>query len=222
MARISTAIKQNNVAVSLIEGARFNEAIPMLKALIPQFQDDLKAQAVNRDTHSEPRSVLLHHLLLQSATAMLHRRGTGCDEQDGFLYDQAVEIPQKVALETPDIATRTVSCILIFNLALALQLKAISGTTTSKAIRDRYFSNSMSLYHLVMALNASCRLFSMIILNNVALIHQEYKNHGKAKACFQRLLAIWMMSPVYPKDLEGLVYNAMGLYDTSSLPAAAA
>ena len=226
MARISVAIKQNNAAASLIERGRYNEAIKILKALIPRFQDDFKAQAAQQEeiADSEPHSILLHNLILQSASTMMDRKGTGVDEHEGFLYDQAVEIPQSrvSALETPSAA---VSIILLFNLALALHLKAIAATKEShntRAMSDRCFASSMSLYRVVAALNGSNRLLSMIVLNNVAMIHQKYKEKEKAQECFHRLLAIWTMSPVCSKDLEGMVHNAMGWYDSSALPAAAA
>ena len=204
----------------MIEQARYGEAIAKLKVLIPQFQEDLKAQAI-QNIHSEPRSVLIYHLLRQSSSVMLNRRGASPADEDGFLYDQAVEIPPKVELETYTLAASVTSSILIFNLALALQLKSIAETEGSPS-RERCFANAMTLYQLVLGLNSTSRMLSMIVLNNVALIHQQFQDHEKAQECFQRLLAIWVTSPVCPKDLEGMVYNAMGWYDTSSLPAPAA
>lgn len=227
MRRISIAVRQNDVAVSMIESGRYNDAISILKALIPQFQDDLRTHATNQDTSrtDEPSSFLMHQLLLQSANKILNRRGgANEDEQEGFLYDQPIEIPhQKVALETHAVAVTNVSCILVFNLALTLQLKAIAARKANNTrISDQCYANSITLYRLVVALNGKDRLLSMVVLNNVALIHQGYKEKEKAQACFQHLLAIWITSSENPEGFEGMVYNAMGWYNSSSLSAAAA
>ncbi|CAJ1946632.1 unnamed protein product [Cylindrotheca closterium] len=218
--RIRTAINQNNAAVSMIGSARYNEAICMLKASMRQFQKELRSHAANDNVHSEPCATAIHHLILQSATTSLLDRGDGSNDEAGFLYDQAVFIPQRVSLER-HIATHVVSSIQIFNLALALQLKA-NATKADSRLRDSCLRNAMSIYRLVMMLNGSNGLLSMIVLNNVGLIHRACKNHDRASECFSRLLAIWMVSPVCAKYLEGMIHNALGWYDTSALPAAAA
>ncbi|KAL3931159.1 MAG: hypothetical protein SGBAC_011437 [Bacillariaceae sp.] len=216
-AKIRISIKQNNIAVSMIETARYNQAIYILKAAIQKFKNELRSEVV-QEFHSEPCSAMIHHLILQSASGRIDN-GDSSDES-GFLYDKAVFIPQKVSLET-HIAFNAVSSILLFNLALALQLKA-NATKADLSRKDSCFVNSMSMYQLVMALNGSSGLLSMVVLNNVGLIHREYKDHEKEKECFDRLLAMWRVSPVRAKDLEGMFYNAMRWHNTSALPAAAA
>ncbi|CAJ1946626.1 unnamed protein product [Cylindrotheca closterium] len=218
--RIRTAINQNNAAASMIDTARYNEAICMLKASLKRFQKELRSHAAHDNVHSEPCATAIHHLILQSTTTSLLDRREDSNDDAGFLYDRAVFIPQRVSLER-HIATHVVSSIQIFNLALALQLKA-NATNVDSRLRDSYLRKSMSIYQLVMMLNGKNSLLSMIVLNNVGLIHRACKHHDRASECFNRLLAIWIVSPGWANYLEGMVHNALGWYDTVAFPAAAA
>jgi tetratricopeptide (TPR) repeat protein len=211
---INIAIQQNNIAASMIERGQYIEAINILKVMIANIRDDLRDQMV-KELRSDESESPLQQFILQS---LKDRPGQGDDIM--YMYNQAVHIPLHSATVT-DNAPAAVSSVLIFNFALALDMSA--DKTAHKALRDSHLTKALSLYRLVMALNSRSTLLCMIVLNNVGLIHRRYNDHSRAQQCFNKLLAIWMHSPVHMKHhLEGMIFNAVGWYDGTVLPAPAA
>jgi tetratricopeptide (TPR) repeat protein len=211
---IITAIEQNNIAASMIERGQYADAINILKVMIANVRDDLRDQIV-KDPHSDESETPLQQFILQSL-----KDRPGQDDDILYMYNQAVHIPLPVATVTNN-APAAISSVLIFNFALALHMSA--DQTADKEARDSRLAKALSLYRLVLALNSKSTLLCMIVLNNVGLIHRRYDDHSRAQECFNKLLAIWMHSPVHMKQhLEGMVFNAVGWYDGTIFPARAA
>jgi tetratricopeptide (TPR) repeat protein len=211
---INIGIQQNNIAASMIERGQYIEAINILKVMIANIRDDLRDQMV-KEPHSDGSESPLQQLILQSL-----KDRPGQNDDILYMYNQAVHMPLHGATVT-DNAPAAVSSVLIFNFALALHTSA--DKTANNASRDSRLAKALSLYRLVMALNSRSTLLRMIVLINVGLIHRRYNDHSRAQQCFNKLLAIWMHSPVHMKHhLEGMIFNAVGWYDGTVLPAPAA
>jgi tetratricopeptide (TPR) repeat protein len=217
---INIAIQQNNIAASMIERGQYIEAINILKVMIANIRDDLRDQMVKKNhsdesSESDESESPLQQFILQSL-----KDRPGQDDGILYMYNQAVHIPLHVATVT-DNAPAAISSVLIFNFALAQHMSA--DKTANKASRDSCLAKALSLYRLVMALNSRSTLLRMIVLINVGLIHRRYNDHSRAQECFNRLLTIWLHSPVHMRHhLEGMIFNAAGWYDGTALPAPAA
>lgn len=206
-------IKQNNFAVSLIECGQYVEATSILKVAIGGIKEELRVQMAD-ECQSEKSENAIHQCILQS----LQNRPTQ-QEDIQYMYSQAVPIPLHVAALT-DTSHAVVSSILILNFALALHMSA--DATTDVALRESRLAKTLSLYRLLMVYNSTSTLLCMIVLNNVGLLHRRYNDRERAQECFNKLVAIWMHSPVQMQHLEGIIFKAMGWYDGLLLPAAAA
>eukprot|EP00980_Cylindrotheca_fusiformis_P011036 scaffold2533_cov137-Cylindrotheca_fusiformis.AAC.24 len=211
---LHAAIHENNKAVRMIERGLFVEAINVLKLPISGIKEGLNAQGNDGSLH-EKGTHIVEQLILQSSQSHL-----GQDENVSPIYTKAVHIPFQVAASM-DTALSVVSAVLVFNLALALNM--LADETVDKTLRDSRLLKALSLYRLVVACDTGSTLLYMIVLNNAGLIHRRLDDRVMEQECFNELLAVWLESPVlYKQHMEGMASNIMGWRDGVFLAAAAA
>ena len=157
------------------------------------------------------------------------------EKYDGFVYRRPLLV-NTVNVEGHHMG-HTLSVIIMFNLALAHHLKAISvvippqsEATYFKNIQMQVLGQALRLYELAYELHENCLResimkandngrytslrFTLIICNNVSEIHRVTLNSAKYKMCLQHLMGIFCMYMVDCRvermdsnDVDGFYHN---------------
>jgi hypothetical protein len=115
---------------------------------------------------------------------------------------------------------------ILYNLALAHHLKALSSNNCAESLRRAHF-----LYELVLSLNESEGIEfniiqTMAIVNNLGQVHRTLGSQDRAQLCFQHLLSTIMfvndMHVGHELNLEGFIANVVPLILPESKCASAA
>jgi hypothetical protein len=207
-------IAKNNHAVALIEAGNYEDAISNLSHTLTTFRQ----MVINHDTTSN-ESVLKTSLdaCMESTPVSAVVRDVS-SAVDIFLYENGIAIPGNF-ISSGFHETTMVSCIIVFNLALAQHLYYRSSKPTNVA-RHSSLHKALRLYDLAFKLQREARMqdsvmFSLAVVNNVALVHRQLRDEQAATKCFEFVLSLLM----YMTDcghsnvfvLEGFFLNVSNL-----------
>ena len=148
-----------------------------------------------------------------------------CSVQDGgFIYRRPVEVDTNSIQEGHNMGVN-LSLIVIFNLALAHQLRAIDQiASTSSSADQKLLQKALQLYELAYQLHLDeCQdstnydrvgslRFTMIVSNNLGEIHRIAGRQEKHEMCLQHLLQTIMylvdsQTAIDSIDLDGFFRN---------------
>jgi hypothetical protein len=182
------AIAQNNIAVPMIESGNYQDAISILSVTLKS----LKQTLVHHGGFAAPNNVntSLNDCMTRTSPSALAVDGgiisASMQQVDFFLYDRAIAIP--VARMGPSHHDCTlVSCIIIFNLALAHHLRFCKSTNPTRQID---LTKALKLYELTMKVQRGTILIDsdllrLAALNNVGVLYRQLHNEEAATECFK-------------------------------------
>jgi tetratricopeptide (TPR) repeat protein len=214
------AIQQSNAGASLIAAGEYNTAIEeLLFALKAYKQGVVMSEA---DKIPEPVETSLDQCMAQSLAVSGHRKACLVDDNDQYMYKQAIHIP--LDIESTSQSSAMIPSLILFNSALAHHLSAMaSGNRQSpKLLR------AAKLYELAFILQRDAQLdnnvlFTLAALNNLGVVHHQLENKETATKCFQQVLSTIMLlvdcgEAEVCGHLDGFLHNVV--FETCSAPAA--
>lgn len=203
------AIFQANRSCSLIEQGEYDEAVARLSSTLSALKE-IMTQA------GEGGSIKT-----SLDQCMRNRSFPPCiDEEmkEQFVYKRTILIPADMEMNYRE--SVLACCMIIFNLAIAYQLR---GDRES-------LMRAMKLYELSFNLQRDQQfenniLFTLAIINNLGLVHRQLNDEHSAGKCFDHVLSTLM----YLTDcgqaseciLEGFFYNVTGAISEPSIAPAA-
>jgi len=217
------AIAENNRSVGLISSGDYEAAIDgqtRALSIIKKFMDLHGDQLPKTSAHRTS--------LDQCMTASCCTFEEDDDMQHEFLYQQGVVIPMDIHPDQ-DIGA-LVSCMIIFNFALACQLSASSSAGEEVVIAN--LNKAIKLYQLSFNLQRNANmdgnvLFSLAVVNNLGICHRQLHNQEDSGKCFEYVLSTLMfltdcgeVSELY-KYLDGFFFNVAHLISQPTVAPAA-
>jgi hypothetical protein len=213
------AITHNNYAASLITSAKnYIDAISHLKEALFALKtmDDLPLLQVCGDS------------LEIGFNDCMSKRLIVCDDRMDFMYRDAIVIPTNLGQRINHVPVRTMmSCIVIFNLALAHHLSAVDATvddvksTLIKALR--LYEMAVNVKRSELTKNDA--MFILAVTNNLGLLHRQLDNETVATQCFETVLATLMYLADHKEGnllpLDGFFINTSFLVSKTSVAPAA-
>jgi tetratricopeptide (TPR) repeat protein len=179
------AIAENNSAVVLFESGKSRLAIVSFSNALQAFKTIMDRSPV--EYHEQPLNTTLDQCM--AGRRISHGIGSEVDESSEpfMMYRQAVYVP--VEIECSFRASALISTMIIYNLALAHQLLAV----THKKKEQLLLSKAAKLYEYGLNLQRaedfeSNILFTLATMNNLGLIHQQLNAMDQAKNCFEHCL----------------------------------
>ncbi|KAG7352734.1 hypothetical protein IV203_008782 [Nitzschia inconspicua] len=205
------AVAEANRSCSLIEQGEYYEAIVQLtsslsalKQIMPHASDDGSIKTSLDEC-------------IRSRTAC-----SNIDEevQGQFIYERVIYYNIPTDDEISYRESVLVSCIVIFNLAIAYHLR---GDRTS-------LTKSLKLYELSFNLQKDQQfenniLFTLAIVNNLGLVHRKLNDEQSASKCFDHILSTLMYltdcGQASEHHLDGFFHNVTGVVSQPTVAAAA-
>jgi hypothetical protein len=253
MSEFYQAIVRNNHSVALLASGQYDAAIAgqthalsIIKRFMDTHGDDLPLGSdgdSQQPTDNGTVTVSLDQCMARSAAASSSsssKMAIDTDERKGgeFLYEQGIIIPTNVNLDQ-DMGAM-VSCMIIFNFALACQLCAMHAAATVQGMLDEddevrtNLNKAIKLYQLSFNLQRNARmdgnvLFSLAVVNNLGLAHRLLHNQEDSGKCFEYVLSTLMFltdcgecgGNVFEQHLDGFFFNVTSLISTPSTAPAA-
>jgi len=188
------AINQANYGASLIEAKDYGDAISNLSAALSFFKR-LMALHTNfeEDNELSPKTSLDECMKTCSPSSDVSLDVDEEAPEGQFIYHQPIHIPAKSALSYTE--GIMVSCMIIFNLAIAyhlqgLQEKDAKDITTSMV-------RALKLYELSFNLQREQQLdnnilFTLAIVSNLGVLHQQLQDQDSSTKCFEHVLSTLM------------------------------
>jgi tetratricopeptide (TPR) repeat protein len=247
-ADILRSVIYNNEGFYLVEHGLYDDAIvSFTQSLEILLQRDGVSNSdptvTNENDATEVRSKMPQHRCISTLHTHLTSRTTPKvmrDEfnpihddqhdsiQPGFVFRDPIEIPfdsvAKTSLRHGSFAK--LSIIVMYNLALAFHLSALQKSSLPRLKRARKLYELAFQMHLKESSDVTL-LFSLALMNNLALIYDMLGEHERSKMCFTNLLATMMFllesnEAHSIKQWDGLLSNVMGLIFTETEVAASA
>jgi hypothetical protein len=205
------AIIQANYSCSLVEQGDYDGAIAGLSSTLTTLKQ-IMAQA---DEEGSIKTSLDECMRTQSAC---HCSRIDEEMQGHFLYRTTISIPADVEMSYRE--SVLVSCMTIFNLAIAYHLRGDHVSLT----------RAMKLYELSFNLQRDQQmenniLFTLAIVNNLGLVHQQLMDEKSAGKCFEHVLSTLMYltdcGQASECHLDGFFHNVTGIVSQPSVAPAA-
>lgn len=190
---VQYAIFHNNRAVDLLgsEPKDYNDAIDHLKEAL----NTMKAMVRGSTTSMVDEDLLelgINDCMNKDSAAF------ACEQEASFMYHDAILIPVELGNEQNCTARSRllISCMVIFNLALANHLTAEAGFSVDGSIRDTRV-RALRLYELAFNLQReelaeNDVLFVLAVTNNLGLLHRQLDDQIASTQCFQIVLSTLM------------------------------
>jgi hypothetical protein len=229
-AAIQKAISLNNIAVYMMEAGSFKSAINNLYHSLKPFRDvsSSSEQQENETVRQRRSNLSIHQYMINSSSLERGTTSTSMDvdddeEQQHFLYNHGIRIPGTI-MDINYQECTLISCIVVFNLALAHHLYAEqvdkrSGTHQELLKAKELYEISLKMHRDISTIhgldNEDCDdddiLFLLAIFNNLGLVHQQLQNNEKSGQCFEYVLSTLMCladAGHNMKILDGFFINA--------------
>jgi len=229
---IQQAIAQNNEGVALLESGReYPEAISHFSNALSLFKVSLTGLRPKNYLSAEAGQVFKTSI----DECILGTFRTSINSKDGsqFLFRHGIQIPTDMGLAFYNERQRTtVSCMIIFNLALAHHLLSMAEGHQSKDDSSSInLGKATKLYELAFKLHRDDLqdnnnvLFVLAVVNNLGCIYRQLQDKGAASECFRHVLSILMFlvdcGQVGLFPLDGFFLNTFYLiFEPSAAPAA--
>lgn len=198
------SINHVNYAVGLIGTGKYSDAINELTLSLSSFKECMAQASIDEEGSEEecppPRTsfdqCMKQSCSASSSTSMIVDADDD-DEQDTqeeFLYKQAITIPH---FENQSYCEGVlVSCMIIFNLAVAYHLHGLSDQTNDDNGRSS-LARALRLYQLSFNLQREHEfdnniLFTLAIVNNLGLCHSQLHDEESSIKCFEHVLSTLM------------------------------
>jgi hypothetical protein len=211
MNALQVVITQANHSCSLVESGAYDAAISqfvstlsMLKKIMTQAE---KEGSIN---HSLDQFMTSQSKFLSSSTVT--------DIQGKYLYQRAIAIPTDVEMSHRE--TIMVSCVIIMNLAISYHLRGDQESLlramklyelSFNLQRDQHFENNV--------------VFTLAIVNNLGVVHQQLHDEHAAGKCFEHVLSTLMYLTFCGQAnecyLDGFFHNVLGVAAESCVAPAA-
>jgi hypothetical protein len=239
------SIARNNDSVALMASGRYEaamegqtQALSMIKQFMDTHGDGLpvsSSQQQQEESSSKHPLVIvgLDQCMAQSccsSSMKIESCSQETEEEEEFLYENGIIIPSALTLDQ-DMGAM-VSCMIIFNFALACQLCAMYSNDNDDDIITN-LNKAIKLYQLSFNLQRNARmdnnvLFSLALVNNLGLAHRLLQNQEDSGKCFEYVLSTLMFltdcgecSKLFEQQhLDGFFFNVTNLISTSTAPAA--
>mmetsp|Transcript_24119 Transcript_24119/g.44838 ORF Transcript_24119/g.44838 Transcript_24119/m.44838 type:complete len:232 (+) Transcript_24119:226-921(+) len=227
---IQQAIAENNEGVALLESGReYPEAISHFSNALSLFKVSLTGLRPKNYLSAEAGQVFKTSI----DECILGTCRTSINSKDGsqFLFRHGIQIPTDMGLAFYNERQRTtVSCMIIFNFALACQLSASSSAGEEVVIAN--LNKAIKLYQLSFNLQRNANmdgnvLFSLAVVNNLGICHRQLHNQEDSGKCFEYVLSTLMfltdcgeVSELY-KYLDGFFFNVAHLISQPTVAPAA-
>jgi hypothetical protein len=194
------SINQVNHAVSLIQAGKYSDAINGLTASLSTFKERMAQETVDGCDEELQEGSSLRTSLDQCMKSSCSS-GASCEsmilddgyiqEERFFLYKQAITIPHFKSQSCQDGVL--VSCMIIFNLAIAYHLQGLSDQEDGQSSLVR----ALKLYELSFNLQREHEfenniLFTLAVINNLGLCHCQLHDEESSHKCFEHLLSTLM------------------------------
>jgi hypothetical protein len=209
----SDAIEQNNLAVALIATGRdyAGAMMHLSTALKISKQCSMAAEQQPQNSRSCHQMASLDMCMVQTPCKPLIRRESDVSEQY-YIHRQGICIPP-CSDSQPHQDEAVVSAVVMFNLALLLQLSALDGGCK----RRGKLRKAAKLYQLLGGLHQLHRFennvgFAMATMNNLGLIYKQLKDNASANYCFETLLSSLMFSVFYGKHQQAKCVDLSGFH----------
>ena len=204
------AIQQNNSAVSLIAAGDYDAASSPLSSALKTYKQIMG----DADEHHQTVKTSLDQCMTQSPATEAKASSNKDENDQQYMYRQAIHIP--LTIESNYQASIMVSVMIIFNLALAFQLSAVSSDKKQSKLRK-----AAKLYELSFNMQQDANfennnvLFTMATVNNMGLIHHKLNDRETANKCFEYLLSTLMFLTDCVEgdvcELDGFLRNVSNL-----------
>lgn len=229
----------NNDAVDKIIAGEYQTAVRQLSSALSAFKHIMN-RAASKPSNGQCANILPGDAPISLDYCMRRQEMTGravrrCSRAEKdldlhsmnaneqyFIYQDPVRIPEQLAADTSDRASISISSLIVFNLALAIQLLA-----QSSGRNPAMFSKAVKLYELAFAMaqnelnnSGSNPLYVMAVVNNMGVIYLMINDFPNAQKCFQVVMSTLMFLVEYEMqhsivDFDRFLDNA-----TSSIVAA--
>jgi tetratricopeptide (TPR) repeat protein len=230
IAQQQNAIQQNNDAVSLIAAGEYDTAIQELSFALKVYKQVMTEEVDHEIIHPVKTSLdqyMVQSLAVADCPKACHH--ANINEDQHFMYRQAIHIGPLQDIESTYQSSVMVSSMIIFNAALAHHLSALC----SNMHQSTKFHKAATLYQLAVNLQHAVQLenniiFTMAAVNNLGVIYHQLEDKETATKCFQNLLSTIMLlvdcgkTEVCCGELDGFLRNVTNLDSESSYAAAAA
>jgi tetratricopeptide (TPR) repeat protein len=211
MNAFQVAIAQANRACSLVEAGAYDDAIS-------QFVSTLSAVKCVM-TQAEEKGSIKYSLDQCMTSQSKFLSSSTVEEIPGrYLYRRAIFIP--INMEMTYGETIMVSCLIIMNLAIAYHLRG----------DQEALLRAMKLYELSFNLQrdqqfGSNVLFTLAIVNNLGVVHQQLHDEQAAVKCFEHVLSTLMYLKACGHssecNLDGFFHNVLSVAAQQSVAPAA-
>jgi tetratricopeptide (TPR) repeat protein len=221
------AIGKNNLAVSLIETGNYQHAIKVFSLALKTFKHCI---ANSDEDDQQPTGTKCLDQFMTNSKNTSECRNDDCQESENnqYIYRHAIRIPlnmesdySRASILESDYSRASImvsSMLVIFNIALAHQLLAI--TTTEKKTKNLMLRKAAKFYELAFKMQEEAGenlglniMFTLAIVNNLGLLHDHLNDGETSTQFFEHLLSILMYLTVYG---EGHVHELDGFYQNAS------
>jgi tetratricopeptide (TPR) repeat protein len=221
------AVSLNNQAASLLSSPQnYSAALLLLKEALANMKRTMQAPHAGfmncRDAETASFEIDLLDCMCRSMslTCILD------DDHTYFMHRQGIFIPLELGNSTGYRERSMISCMIIFNLAIASHLSAVDhaeGDIVSSLHR------ALKLYELAFNLQrqeiGEPNVFELAITNNVALVHKQLGEEEHAATCFEMVLSTLMYLADQRRSssfsLEGFFINTRHLISKEAVAPAA-
>jgi hypothetical protein len=227
----------NNAAASQIEVGQYPAAIENLSAVVSSFRGILRQGESHVETNYNDIFTVDDCMVYPSNPTV----NNSTDTQ--FVYEHPIRIPENNAFGTTYCESSMISSLVIFNLALAHHLQANRKKHQEGCchLNERPYDDlrkARVLYEISMNLHHDAKrsaspdnrtgnaFFTLVIFNNLGLVHRRLQNQEASVKCFQYVLSTLMCFTdagyVHPisSTFDGFFVNVTPLISTT--PAAQA
>jgi hypothetical protein len=185
------AIAENNRAVALIDGGNYEAAISSLSITLGSFKHVVAHYGDAAATRVLNTS--LNECMANSSSSPVLDGGISAKPAGSFLYDKAISIPG-AQIGTSYHECTMVSCIIIFNLALAHHLHFRWSNPTNPT-RNISLSKALKLYELTFevqrrAVLENSDMFRLAAINNIGVLYRQRHDEEAATKCFEFVLSM--------------------------------
>ena len=174
-------IEQNNIAVAVMKTGNYSRAVSVFSAALKAHQQQLSMVLLGTNDSSDGASESsIDNCILESKRYYAFE----VEGNEQYMYSQGIFL-------LPDVKSKCIPSVIIFNLALAYNLFALQSTQ-----RSHLLEKSIRLYELAYnsqrEASAANALFTLATLNNLGLIHKALGQSEMSSQCFDHLLSVVM------------------------------
>jgi tetratricopeptide (TPR) repeat protein len=221
------AITLNNQGVAMIEAGSYANARATFKKALSHMKSNVKGESRKRQLNDGESAV---YFRWSSDTPPLPAERSQLESSVGstFVYRRSLLILAAQFHGNHDCYPETAA--MLYNLSLSFHIEGHltnNSTMLEKAMKAYNVSLTIRRRRKVCRkLQTSDRLVDVAITNNMAMIHQEFMEFDKARACFARmsrgLRSLGNSGYLEQREYQGLVLNLMmGRQNQNTLAAAA-